>query len=212
MKKFINIKLWSLLIAVFLMIGNSNSVSAATNAPDEYGNVPFVLTNMFPGDSMAQEFTVKTHHVNRLVLNFHVELRPGYEKLAEVLMFKVELPEKNMLLYEGLLKDIPDVLEYHQPATEKEIIYRIEASLDTSVGNEYQGQELIADFSWWHIYEPSGGGGQNPPENPPVVEVTSPKTGDESNLSFYIILSAFSLVAILLILMRKKRTEEETNG
>ncbi len=215
MKKFIITKSGYLLFLLIIFIGSSKPIFATERTPDENENVPFVLSNMFPGDSFTQEFVVKTQHSNPLTLSFHVEIRPGYEVMAEVLKFKVVLPEKNILLYEGLLIDIPNVLDYLQPANEKEIKYRIEASLDTSVGNEYQSKELIADFSWWYTQESSGsggGGGQRPPENPPSLEVTSPKTGDENNLTIYMVLGTLSLTIIIFMLLLKKRGEEERNG
>ena len=83
-------------------------------------------------------------------------------------------------------------------STTDELYYEITAYLDTSVGNEYQNKDLIADFSWW-------------------VEETgnlepSPKTGDNANILLWICLAAVSgSVMIFLLFARRRREEEETN-
>lgn len=75
--------------------------------------------------------------------------------------------------------------------------YEITAYLDTSVGNDYQNKDLIADFKWW-------------------VEETgnlddSPKTGDTSNILLWAVLAAGSLSMMILLLVTHRRKEDEEN-
>ncbi len=129
------------------------------DTPDESGNTPFYVDNMFPGDSVTKDFTVRVDHRKPITLYYHADVRPGYEKLAEVLMVKIEIPQKAELLYDGLMRDMPNSVETQLEASEKTVVYRITAYLDTSVGNDYQAKTLIADFRWWYAEE----------ENPPVI-------------------------------------------
>lgn len=105
---------------------------------------------MFLGDSVAKDFDVRVSHSNPVEVYFHADIRPGYEKLSEVMMLRIELPDYGVTLYDGLMRDMPsDVM--HTIYSEKHILYRMTAYLDTSVGNDYQFKELIADFRWWFV-------------------------------------------------------------
>ncbi len=169
----------SLLLALLLVIGCSVTAFAAEtdsdkmrlNTPDESGNTAFAVENMFPGDAETKDFTVKVNHKEPITLYYHADIRPGYEKLAEVMMVKIELPEKSITLYDGLMRDMPSALEHQLAANEKEVIYRITAYLDTSVGNDYQFKNLIADFRWWYEEETSGGGEDPDPDKPSSAPV-----------------------------------------
>ncbi len=177
-------QLLALLLAVLLVIGLSTTAFAAEvdtdtmklNTPDESGNTAFTVTNMFPGDAETKDFTVKVDHKEPVTLYYHADIRPGSEKLAEVMMVKIELPEKGVTLYDGLMRDMPSALEYQLAAGEKEVIYRITAYLDTSVGNDYQYKSLIADFRWWYAEETEGPDPQNP--DPVSVKIAAEKVMD----------------------------------
>ena len=89
----------------------------------------------------------------------------------------------------------------HKLASKKsatdELYYEITAYLDTSVGNDYQNKDLIADFKWW-------------------VEETgnlddSPQTGDTSNILLWAVLAAGSLGMIIILLVTRRRKEDEEN-
>ena len=82
-------------------------------------------------------------------------------------------------------------------STTDELYYEITAYLDTSVGNDYQNKDLIADFKWW-------------------VEETgnlddSPQTGDTSNILLWAVLAAGSLGMIIILLVTRRRKEDEEN-
>ncbi len=157
-------------------------------------NTPFQVTNMFPGDRETKYYCVKVSYKGDIVVRYHADIRDGYEKLAEVLKVRIRLPDTDELLYDGLMRDMPKSLNhplYTNERTQSELYYEITAYLETSVGNDYQDRELIADFRWW-------------------VEETDnldiPQTGDTSNLYLWICLAAGSLF-LLLILLAKRRKE-----
>ena len=121
-------------------------------------NQPFAVSNMFPGDVIPKDYQVKVTHRGPVVVHFCASVRPGYEKLAEVLKVKVQIEGQDR--YEGLMRDMPESLDCTTPNTAKaestELDYRLTVYQDTSVGNEYQARELVADFEWWVETEESG--------------------------------------------------------
>ncbi len=80
---------------------------------DASDNITFSVVNMFPGDRLTKDFTVKVSHQNPISLFYHADIRRGYEKLAEVLKINVYMPEKNIVIYDGLMRDMPNSLEYN---------------------------------------------------------------------------------------------------
>ena len=167
--------------------------------PEE--NTAFAVGNMFPGDSETKYFRVRVSYHDKITVHYKATVRPGYEKLAEVLKVRVNLLSTGEMLYDGLMRDMPESLT-HKLASKKsitdELYYEITAYLDTSVGNDYQNKDLIADFKWW-------------------VEETgnlddSPKTGDTSNILLWAVLAAGSLSMMILLLVVRRRKEENANG
>lgn len=159
-------------------------------------NVPFQVTNMFPGDAETKYYCVKVSYKGDIVVRYHADIRKGYEKLAEVLKVRIYMPDVDELLYDGLMRDMPKSLNhplYTNASTQNELYYEITAYLDTSVGNEYMEKALIADFRWW-VEETNN--------------LDSPVTGDTSNVRLWIYLAAGSL-ALLLILLAVRRREAD---
>ena len=166
--------------------------------PEE--NTAFAVGNMFPGDSETKYFRVRVSYHDKITVHYKATVRPGYEKLAEVLKVRVNLLSTGEMLYDGLMRDMPESLT-HKLASKKsitdELYYEITAYLDTSVGNDYQNKDLIADFKWW-------------------VEETgnlddSPQTGDTSNILLWAVLAAGSLSMMILLLVTRRRKEDEEN-
>lgn len=170
----------------------ASAVVLHNRKPDD--NTSFKVINMFPGDRETKYYCVKVSYKGDIVVRYHADIREGYEKLAEVLKVKIRLPETDETLYDGLMRDMPESLNhalYTNTKTQSELYYEITAYLDTSVGNEYQDKDLIADFRWW-------------------VEETDnldyPQTGDTFNIYLWACLAAGSFF-ILLILLGKHRKE-----
>ena len=167
--------------------------------PEE--NTPFQVGNMFPGDVETKYFRVRISYHDKITVHYKAAVRPGYEKLAEVLKVRVKLLSTGETMYDGLMRDMPESLT-HKLASKKsatdELYYEITAYLDTSVGNDYQNKDLIADFRWW-------------------VEETgnlddSPQTGDTSNILLWAVLAACSGSMMILLLVTRRRKEDEENG
>ncbi len=162
-------------------------------------NQPFQSGNMFPGDTEAKYYCVKISHSDDVTVHYRADIRPGYEKLAEVLRCRISLLTTGDVLYDGLMQQMPESLSYGvetDNSTESELYYEISVYLDTSVGNEYQNKDLIADFRWW-VQE--------------TGSLTPPQTGDAANTWIYVLTAAGSILAILL-LWKGRRKEEKTNG
>ena len=166
--------------------------------PEE--NTPFQVGNMFPGDVETKYFRVRVSYHDKITVHYKATVRPGYEKLAEVLKVRVKLLSPGEMLYDGLMRDMPESLTHKlasKKSTTDELYYEITAYLDTSVGNDYQNKDLIADFKWW-------------------VEETgnlddSPKTGDTSNILLWAVLAAGSLSLIIILHVTRRRKEDEEN-
>lgn len=173
--------------------GEKAKVIALHNRKPE-NNTPFQVTNMFPGDIETKYYCIKVSYKGDIVVRYHADVRDGYEKLAEVLKVRIRLLDTDDLLYDGLMRDMPESLNhalYTNERTQSELYYEITAYLDTSVGNDYQNCELVADFRWWV-------------EEPDNLDI--PQTGDTSNLYLWICLALGSLF-LLLILLAKRREE-----
>ena len=126
------------------------TVELYNKQPEE--NTPFQVGNMFPGDSETKYFRVRVSYHDTITVHYKATVRPGYEKLAEVLKVRIRLLSAGETMYDGLMRDMPESLT-HKLASKKsatdELYYEITAYLDTSVGNDYQNKDLVADFKWW---------------------------------------------------------------
>ena len=166
--------------------------------PEE--NTPLAVGNMFPGDVETKYFRVRVSYHDKITVHYKAAVRPGYEKLAEVLKVRVKLLSTGETMYDGGIADMPESLTHKlasKKSTTDELYYEITAYLDTSVGNDYQNKDLIADFKWW-------------------VEETgnlddSPQTGDTSNILLWAVLAAGSLSMMILLLVTRRRKEDEEN-
>ncbi len=174
------------------------TVELYNKQPEE--NTPFQVGNMFPGDSETKYFRVRVSYHDTITVHYKATVRPGYEKLAEVLKVRIRLLSAGETMYDGLMRDMPESLT-HKLASKKsatdELYYEITAYLDTSVGNDYQNKDLIADFKWW--VEESGNLDD------------SPQTGDTSNILLWAVLAAGSLGMIIILLVTRRRKEDEEN-
>lgn len=166
--------------------------------PEE--NTAFAVGNMFPGDSETKYFRVRVSYHDKITVHYKATVRPGYEKLAEVLKVRVNLLSTGETMYDGLMRDMPESLTHKlasQKTTIDELYYEITAYLDTSVGNDYQNKDLIADFKWW--VEETGN------LDDPTI------TGDTSSIVLWAMLAACSGSMIILLLITRRRKEDKKN-
>ena len=173
-----------------------NAVTLSLHKRNADDNTPFNIKNMLPGDSETNYYRISVSQSGNVVLQFHADIRPDYEKLSDVLKCRIALPEKSEVLYDGLMKDMPisiNLLLNTYKSTVSEVCYEITAYLDTSAGNEYMDNDLIADFRWW-VEE--------------TENLNSPQTGVPLDICLCLCLTSCSL--LLLILIVKKRKKEVT--
>lgn len=163
----------------------------------EGDNTPFHVTNMFPGDTETNYYCVRVAHKGSVTVRFHADIREGFEKLAEVLKCRIVLLSTGETLYDGLMRDMPSSIDHpldSSKETTDELYYSITAYLDTSVGNDYQNKQLIADFKWW-VEETDN-------------LVLPPKTGAENTI-IYTAAAVFAISAVLILILKKRNSKEE---
>ena len=162
-------------------------------------NVPFKAENMFPGDSVSNKYAVSVSYGGAVTVHFKADVKDGYEKLAEALKMKAVLLSTGETLYDGLMKDMPDVLcaLSSEKSTTQVLQYQITVYIDTSLGNEFQNKELATDFKWW-VEEKENLG-------------PFPKTGDVLSLLPWIIVVVLSIAAVIIIIALLKRRRRD-NG
>jgi len=218
-------RLFSLFLVALLVVGIFAPAGVITaNAAEETtlevykghssDAAPFHVENMFPGDSVQDRYNVEISYKGDLTLHFTTQVRPGYEKLAEVLMCSVAVDDQP--LYQGLVRDVPAQVDHpvsSETRTTETVPYDISVWLETSVGNEYMNQELICDFLWW-VDVPDQPVKPDRPDKPtrPSGDTGSlelPKTGDQIML-WVVILCVSS--ALLAVLFYRKRKEEKRDA
>lgn len=164
-------------------------------------NIPFEVQNMLPGDSETKYFGVQVSYCNALTVNFRATVRDGYEKLAEVMKIRIKLLSTDEIVYDGLMRDMPSCVTYKlysEKDTTEEFYYEITAYLDTSVGNEYQNKDLVADFNWL-VEEVSN-------------LVSPPRTGSMTHMAAWSALAVSSAFVIVILLIARKRKEDDENA
>ena len=158
-------------------------------------NQRFEVKNMMPGDTETKYFCIRAHHNADLELFFKTEVTEQTKNLVDVLHIKVTHLETGKVLCDAPFSEVngSEFSELLKKNAEGKTTayYRIDVSLDTSVGNEYQAAALKADFEW---YVKDEGG------------LTPPQTGDNTNIVLWVVLAGSSL--LLLVLLWKRRKED----
>ncbi len=206
------------------------------HAEDE---IPFQVTNMFPGDSETRAYLLEVSYRGNITVHFKANIKPGYEKLAEVLKCKVAI-RGGATLYDGLMKDMPDSVDYNLPVGNggtDEFIYDITVYLDTSVGNEYMSKQLYADFVWWVNEDESSSSSSSDSSSSsssgivPIIPSGSSSSGSNSGVTDIIpgglcppntgyiprtalwaslaVVSLLIVALLLLILLKKKKGDKD---
>lgn len=175
--------------------GQARRVTLSLYRKQPEDNTPFNVVNMLPGDAVTQNYNVRVSHSGDVTVRFRAIIRPGYEKLAEVLMLRVKLLNTGETLYDGLMRDMPRSVNHKLTAsgsTTSDLEYELTAYLDTSVGNDYQNQELVADFHWWV-------------EGKEQSHLDSPKTGDDSRIVIFTVAAAAASIAVIILPVWRRR-------
>lgn len=118
-------------------------------------NVSFDVEGMDGGDSESILYRVIATYNSSFILKYDMTIREDaeFQKLAEIMKIKAELvgTDGDSLLYDGLLSEMSAV-EINLSAdaeTTTEYLFRITMYLDAPLGEQYYGQKLVADMSWW---------------------------------------------------------------
>ena len=175
--------------------GQARRVTLSLYRKQPEDNTPFNVVNMLPGDAVTQNYNVRVSHSGNVTVRFRAIIRPGYEKLAEVLKLRVKLLNTGETLYDGLMRDMPRSVNHKLTAsgsTTSDLEYELTAYLDTSVGNEYQNQELVADFHWWV-------------EGKEQSHLDSPKTGDDSRIVIFAVAAVAASIAVIILPVWRRR-------
>lgn len=161
-------------------------------------NRRFEVGNMLPGDVETKYFCVKAYHDKDIDLFFKADVTEQTKNLGDILHIKVTHLETDKVLCDAPFAEMDgkEFSELLKANNEKATTayYRIDVSLDTSVGNEYQAAMLKADFKW---YVKDEGG------------LTPPQTGDNTNITLWIVLAGSSFLLMLLLLLGRRRKEAE---
>lgn len=181
-------------------------------------NVAFGVEDMYPGDKLVQKYRVEVVFTDTATVSFQAVVRSGYEKLSEVLELTVKRTDTEEVLYEGLLRDMPEVDQVltANGKSRQEICYEITAGLDTSVGNVYQKQKLVADFNWCMTVNQDS---QEKEEGSQETEddsqqgdlvgeeeqVETPPTGDDSHMTVWIVAILLSLLGLAYLIIRQRK-------
>ena len=164
-------------------------------------NEPFAARNLLPGDRVTKYFCVRTIHKAGTTLYFQTEVTEQTKQLGDVLHIRVTHMGSGEVLCDAPFSDI-DGMEFAQYLAynaqgETMSYYRVDVSLDTSVGNEYQAALLKADFIWYVRDEGT---------------LAPPKTGDWTDLTLWITMAVSALLLILLTLYARRKKEDKQHG
>ena len=184
-------------------------------------NVAFGVENMYPGDKLVQKYRIEVVFADvtdTATVRLQAVVRSGYEKLSEVLELTVRRTDTEAVLYEGLLRDMPEVEQVltADGKSSQEICYEITAGLDTSVGNAYQKKKLVADFNWCMTVNQDS---QEKEEGSQETEddsqqgdlvgeeeqVETPPTGDDSHMAVWIVAILLSLLGLAYLIIRQRK-------
>ncbi len=120
-------------------------------------NDAFNAQNMFPGDTVTKYYCLKVYHKADVAVYFDVTDIEETKSLGDVLNIKVtkfnEDGSSEQVVYNGSFANAKgNAYSTTYPASFAQqtiAYYKIEVSLPTSAGNEYQGASLSANFNWY---------------------------------------------------------------
>ncbi len=161
-------------------------------------NEKFQVLNMFPGDLETKYYAVKISHHADAIVHFTAPVTDQTKALAGILNIKITHLDNGTVLYDGPFAQM-DPTGYSEtfPAdgkTETVAYYKIEVSLPTSAGNEYQQAMLMADFNWYV-------------EDAEILD--PPETGDPNDPVLWAALLCSSVLTIVLLLFYRRRDKED---
>ncbi len=139
-----------------------------------HDNEKFDVKDMLPGDTVEKYFCLKVHHDADVSVYFKVTDVAETKSLGNILNVKVTRidSEPDEVLCDGSFSGVKDkqfeTVLTASAANETVAYYKIEVSLPTSAGNEYQAASLSAKFNWY---------AENPDTPPHTCESKCPQCG-----------------------------------
>lgn len=163
-------------------------------------NEKFTARDLLPGDSLTRYFAVRAYHDQDIELLFEADITEEEKALGDVLQVRVTDADSGRVLCEGTFSEI-DGQAFARTLTanadgQSTAYYRVDAWLDTSVGNEYQAARLLADLRWYV----EGGG------------LTPPQTGVAAQVGLWAAVGAAALLVLFLVLLIARRRKEARHG
>jgi hypothetical protein len=119
-------------------------------AQDEGDNVAFAISNMLPGDTETKTFRVSVKGDEPLPVTYTIRFHGGDLELADYVDCLITL-DGDTVLYDGKLADVPSTFVNDancSSGSDATQVYQVTFSMDTSVGNEAQGLQLMLDMKW----------------------------------------------------------------
>ena len=159
----------------------------------------FAVDNMFPGDKIHHKYNINIACKSSLTLRFKPAIDTN-DKLSEVLNVRIAYTDTNKVLYDGLIKNAPDSLDFKietDKTITKKVPYIITTYLDTSVGNEYMGEGADVVFEWW--------------VNETDALDDGPKTGDDFNIALWAGLMLVSVCGVVVLIIKMKKGEKKSD-
>lgn len=191
-------------------------------------NEPFQVSNMVPGDKVSQDFTVRIHHKDQVILYFKGLITKQSKDLGDVLQVRVTDKNSGKIICQGTFNTINNK-EYSQEIAQSgsgqtDVTYQVDAWLDTSVGNAYQKAFLDADFQWY-VKDDGNTEPTQPSDNPTTpTDPSKPsqsgggsgsgshggltaRTGDTAHIVLWCVFAICAL-AIIILLIKSRRDKK----
>ena len=130
---------------------NRNLTEISLSKNNVYENIPFEISNLFPGDYKSKTYCINVVYESEATIFFRATVDSKNAELDELLIVEIALLDFDECLYKGSIADMP-VLEKRLADNgnkAEELLYQISVSLDTRTGNEYQNKSITVDFVWW---------------------------------------------------------------
>lgn len=163
-------------------------------------NRKFEVRNMVPGDVEIRYFCLRAYHTKPVTLVFESIVTEQTKNLGDVLDVVVTNSQTDEVICKGTFNEINGKkFSRYLPETTAEYdtaFYKIQVSMDTSVGNDYQVARLLADFHWYI-------------EEGDEALDDAPQTGDSMNFMLWGAIIGISLLLFILLFVTRRKEEEE---
>lgn len=216
-------KLWTGMLLFLFFLGNvipvhadvkdkrlyfqeQNGEMVWNNKKGVNGNWFMSFTNMVPGESYHDRLFIENDSKKTYDLYFQV-VPLGQSELKDELLEKItmKVTKDGKSIYYGNATgeagstDLQNIiyLGAYEPGKESEIA--VDLQLDADTGLEYC--DILTKVDWKFFVQEN--------KDTPIMEITSPKTGDDSKLIFWIFLMIISIVALLMEYVLPKKLKNK---